>query len=208
MSTPDKRILNFQKVILRTAVKFKIPIGLVFAICKVESDFVATAMSWNPILYHKVVQPRGDEIPFEEAIGWAVRFGLMGITGHTARQMGYRKDLTGLWQPIININYGCKYLNKLLSRYTTKVEDAVAAFHTGIVRKTELGGYVNQGYVDKVMNMWKDFQPNGELAYITKENKEDEENVKQTEESSGSDSRDKGREGRSTDTEDDAAYSN
>jgi len=150
------RIKPFQDVIVRTAKKFDLPIGLIFAICKVESNFTPTAMRWEPGFYHKYIKPKKDEIPFEEAIGNAVSFGLMQIMGSTARWMGYERDLTGLWQPIINLNYGCKYLNKLRKRYE-KIEDAIAAYNAGSVRKTEEGAYINQPYVDKVLEYWKKY---------------------------------------------------
>ena len=147
---------TFLEVITRTAEKFKLPIGLVKAMCRVESDFVSTAMRWEPVFYHKYVQPLvvSGEIPFEEAIGNACSFGLMQIMGRTARLMGYTHDLTGLWQPIINLNYCCKFLAKLMKRYGGNVRHSIAAYNAGSARMRDDGGYVNQGYVDKVCNAW------------------------------------------------------
>ena len=158
MSTREETFLD---VIERTASKFKLPIGLVRAICKTESDFIPTAVRWEPAFYHKYIKPRIDHenpklnIPFEEAIGNACSFGLMQIMGSTARSMGYDGDLTGLWQPIINLNYCCKFLNKLIKRYSGNFFHAIAAYNAGSPRYQSDGSYVNQGYVDKVCRSWK-----------------------------------------------------
>lgn len=151
-----KRADLFADNIMRTATKFKIPVDLLFAICKQESNFIATAIRWEPHFYHKYVKPRAD-VPFEEAVGWACSWGLMQIMGATARYLGYKNALCGLWQPIINLDWGCKYLNKLMKRYDWNEEYATAAYNAGSVRKNEDGTYVNQTYVDKIAKWRKEF---------------------------------------------------
>jgi len=158
MSSIFDKAKPFAQVLEQTAERFNIPIGLLYGICKQESSFIATAIRWEPGFYHRYIKPRKD-IPFEEAVGQAHSFGLMQIMGSTARWMGYKKDLTGLWQPIINLNYGCKYFAKLVKKYNGNLKDAIAAYNAGSARKTgDDGDYVNQEYVDRVVIYWNKYE--------------------------------------------------
>lgn len=77
-------------------------------------------------------------------------YGPMQIMGATARELGYKeRDLRKLlW--VDGIEYGIKYLIRCADRYPA-LQDCIAAFNAGSVRRLPNGKYVNQGYVDKVM---------------------------------------------------------
>lgn len=104
---PTKDDLNapeqIQKAIDDSARKFKLPVQLVTAIIKVESNF-------NP----RAVSSEGAR-------------GLMQLMPSTARNLGVRNafDITQ------NINGGCKYLKGLLEQFDGNLELAVAAYNAG-----------------------------------------------------------------------------
>lgn len=82
--------------------------------------------------------------------------GLMQIMPSTARQVGYTgsvgsaTNLTGLYDPQTNIEYGTRYEAWQLERYHGNYADAAAAYNAGSVIKNKDGTYVNQAYVDSV----------------------------------------------------------
>lgn len=86
----------------------------------------------------------------------ATSFGYMQVIGTVAREHGHEGYLTDLCDPKIGITYGCKHLKKKLLKYGS-IEDAVAAYNAGNVRKKWNGKYDNQHYVDKVMTYYKKF---------------------------------------------------
>ncbi len=82
-------------------------------------------------------------------------FGWCQIMGQTARELGYDKPyLTELCSQEDNILYCIKYVHKLYFRYTI-LEDVIAAYNAGKARKNFEGVYVNQEYVDKVLNVYE-----------------------------------------------------
>lgn len=85
--------------------------------------------------------------------------GLMQVLLRTAREQLKNQSLTAeqLLDPIVNIDVGTKYIAYQLSRYNGNVLDAIAAYNAGSARKTASGNYVNQAYVDKVYNYYKQY---------------------------------------------------
>jgi hypothetical protein len=75
-------------------------------------------------------------------------FGLMQVMGGVARELGYRRNLLSLTDPVLAIDYGCRKLAQLKGKYNT-TDDIIAAYNAGSPRKNG-GLYVNQAYVDKV----------------------------------------------------------
>lgn len=74
-------------------------------------------------------------------------FGLMQIMGGTARAFSYTGNLLKLTDVAINIDLGCKIIEKLMKRYDD-LNDVVAAYNGGSVRKNAAGNYYNQQYVN------------------------------------------------------------
>jgi len=59
-------------------------------------------------------------------------YGLMGVTYPTAVDMGYTGSPSGLFDPEINVFYGCKYLRWLADRpHIDTLEKLIAAYNAG-----------------------------------------------------------------------------
>lgn len=89
-----------------------------------------------------------------------IHYGLMQLKLGTARMLGFKGHPKDLLQWKLNLKYGIIYLNEKLVAYRS-IHAASAAYNAGaafICRKgvnCKKGRYVNQGYVDLVMNQYK-----------------------------------------------------
>jgi len=94
-----------------------------------------------------------------------VHYGLMQLKPSTARMLGFRghpKDLLN-WKT--NLKYGVMYLDQKLKKYGSK-KAAAAAYNAGAAfpcKEThvtcDLGEFVNQHYVNKVMKQYSQIHP-------------------------------------------------
>lgn len=130
-------------VISNVAKTHAVPFGLIKAIIAAESAF-------NPRAFR-------NEPKIQDA-----SYGLMQILYKTAQWMGYSGAPEGLYDPETNIEFGTRYLKRQLIRYNGKVQDAIAAYNTGTVRKKMDGSYVNQSYVDRVLRFFNQFRARDE----------------------------------------------
>lgn len=80
-------------------------------------------------------------------------FGLAQIMGGTARWLGFTGPLPSLYKPENNLYWACKYLKFLQDKHNT-IADIIAAYNAGNAIKQN-GRYKNQGYVDKVLKLYK-----------------------------------------------------
>jgi soluble lytic murein transglycosylase-like protein len=80
--------------------------------------------------------------------------GLMQIMFSTARFLGYEGSFAGLFDPKINLVWGCTYLKQLCKEYVN-VSDQAAAYNAGSVKRKDDGSYKNQEYVDSVLGYIK-----------------------------------------------------
>lgn len=88
--------------------------------------------------------------------GQQVSWGLMQVMGGVAREYGLKERfLSILCDPSRGVRYGCLYLAACMKRSNGVMEDALAAYNAGSVRRTIHGTYVNQPYVDAVMNNYR-----------------------------------------------------
>lgn len=78
-------------------------------------------------------------------------WGLMQVMGGTARDLGYEGPLTDLLEPELGIFWGCRYFQARCSQYV-QLLDQIAAYNAGQVKRTEVGTYRNQRYVDKMID--------------------------------------------------------
>lgn len=79
-------------------------------------------------------------------------FGLMQIMGGTARWLGYPGPLTALCDPEVGMHWGMRFFKQLAGQYI-KLDDQIAAYNAGSVRRNPDGEYKNQVYVDKVLEV-------------------------------------------------------
>lgn len=90
----------------------------------------------------------------------ATSWGLMQVMGTVARELGHNRMLTELVRPATNIRLGCRQIVKLLDRYQD-IAMTISAYNAGSARKDENGQFMNQGYVDKVLDNMKTIENNG-----------------------------------------------
>lgn len=83
-------------------------------------------------------------------------FGLMQVMGAVAREDGYDRELVELAvRPELALEISVKHLKNFIRKYGN-IEDAVAAYNAGSVRKNIDGSYVNRDYVDQVMSYYRE----------------------------------------------------
>jgi soluble lytic murein transglycosylase-like protein len=76
-------------------------------------------------------------------------WGLMQVMGFLARDLGFSGNIPMLVVPEINVFYGTLFLTKLLKKYNNE-ELAILSYNAGSPIKNSSGGFINQGYLDKV----------------------------------------------------------
>jgi hypothetical protein len=87
----------------------------------------------------------------------AQSYGLCQVMGSVARELQFSAPLADLFGIEANLKYGAMKLHECLERYPMWW-DAAAAYNAGSVRKTRMGLYVNQKYVDRVKSYIKHFE--------------------------------------------------
>lgn len=86
-----------------------------------------------------------------ETVQQRTSFGLMQPMGGTARWLGFSGHLAELYQPSVNIHFGCRLFAKKLLKYGNYL-DALAAYNAGSPILIN-GKYTNQEYVDGVLRL-------------------------------------------------------
>lgn len=90
-----------------------------------------------------------------ETVQQKTSWGLMQIMGAVARELGHSGHLVELCNPKLNLKYGVKKLTNLAARYSD-MRDIISAYNAGSPKKKEDGTYINQGYVDKVIEKYNE----------------------------------------------------
>jgi hypothetical protein len=83
-------------------------------------------------------------------------WGLMQIMGGTARDLGFSGWVPDLCKPEIGVMWGCEYFEKRCMDYLD-LNDQLAAYNAGSVKRKSNGSYINQEYVDKVLSLFHAF---------------------------------------------------
>ena len=81
-------------------------------------------------------------------------WGLMQVMGATARELGFDEDMPRLTNASVGLRYGCLYLKKCMVRYPNEKSAAIAAYNAGSARQRDDGEYINQSYVDKILERY------------------------------------------------------
>jgi len=120
------------------AVQYNVPVALILAHIKQESNF-------DPKAYRA-----------EPAINDA-SYGLMQVLLKTAKMFVPTATVDQMYDATFNINVGTVYIAKNLNRYDGNIQDAIAAYNAGSAIKNADGKYTSskgntivQSYVDKV----------------------------------------------------------
>jgi hypothetical protein len=127
---------------------------LITAICMVESGGNPWAVRHEPGYQWCVPGAKRPLTCPEATEGFLQRtsWGLGQIMGATARDLGFDGWLTELLDPALNMIWVCSFIERLAARLYGHREDVISAYNAGSPRKTPGGQYVNQAYVDKVLD--------------------------------------------------------
>ena len=149
-------------LIVSTARGVQAPPELVLGIIEAESGGDPHATRINATYPYTMMQakrPAGCSVDMERMCQ-KTAWGLMQVMGATARELGFDGWLSELVDPETNIRLGVKFLGRKMSQYFERdgIEGVVAAYNGGAPRRRPDGKFVNQGYVDKVMEAAKRFE--------------------------------------------------
>jgi len=129
-------------------------VDLVLAIIKIESDFNPKAARFEKQYtyyckdeeFSKIQRITLDTERAFQKTSW----GPMQIMGGTARWVGYCGWLPDLCNPLVGVIWGLTYFKKVCMLHIY-VNDQIACYNAGSVRKNTDGTYTNQDYVNKVI---------------------------------------------------------
>jgi len=126
---------QYDSIIAKYSLLFKVPYALIKATIHAESSFLPTAYRAEPKIND-------------------ASYGLMQVLAATASWMAGREvSPSELYDPDLNIQLGTKYLAYQQKRYSS-MSDVVAAYNAGSVRRKSDGTYINQAYVDRVITLY------------------------------------------------------
>ena len=147
---------EIRDIILTKANKYNLYPDLVEAHVMTESSGKVDATRYEPAFYKTYIVKLGIKNQ-TEATGRATSWGLLQIMGQVARELGYQGSWTGLCDPMVNLEYGCKKLSKCYQRYHPELDKGIAAYNSGsaiVVFKEGVETLRNQEYVDRVHKFW------------------------------------------------------
>jgi len=150
--------IMFDMAILKWANEFELEPELIKAVMAVESAYQADAIRYEPNFrwidtttvdkYAKKFNITYDT----ELILSKCSLGLMQTMGSVLRELGHEGHLLDVIRtPAISIKFGAKKLSELTDLYGD-MKDVIASYNAGSPRKLSGGIYVNQEYVNKVLN--------------------------------------------------------
>lgn len=154
MTMDHDELMTFIKA---AAARRSLPWELVYAICQVESSLNPAATRHEP-RYRWLVGDNETMSPTERQ-GQMTSWGLMQVMGAVARELGHIGPFEDLLHPPTGLFYGCLHLRRFRAKYDLW-PDVIAAYNAGSPRRVagQIGPYVNQSYVDKVLRVWNNLE--------------------------------------------------
>ena len=146
---------NVVEIIQRYSKLFIADEILVQAIIKKETNWVPCRTRYEPgwrYFYNPAKYAQHLFITIDtEKVLQAQSWGLMQIMGSVARELGFDDYMPKLIEPENGLMFGIKKLSQLSFKYDD-IRDVISAYNAGEPKK--IGGlrYINQEYVDDVMN--------------------------------------------------------
>lgn len=142
---------KYRSIIEGVAVEHKLSPFLIRAICIKESALDTYAIRYepgwrwwlNPISWAKRVATTTKTERVAQSISW----GLMQIMGTVSRERGFTGDMPQLCTPATGVEFGCKHIVYLFSRYDD-MNKVLSAYNTGRPNTT-----VGRAYADHVLTI-------------------------------------------------------
>lgn len=149
------------KIIELIAPTYNLDPVLIQAIIATESSFNVNAMRYEPLFKYLENPPAhasrlGTTIETESTLQ-RFSYGLSQVMGSVLREHGFLEPLPTALEPHINIQFGCRHFSSFVKKYGS-IEDAISSYNQGSPRKSPTGEYLNQKYVEKVLNFYKNFK--------------------------------------------------
>jgi hypothetical protein len=119
-ATPDQDAL-----IVAMAESYQLPVVIVRGMVTHESiGGIPVAVRFEPDFYDRYLKGKTPDYRPHTACSWeterigrATSWGLMQVMGETARVVGFRGWFPELCRPEIGLEWGCRYLRRLVDRY-------------------------------------------------------------------------------------------
>jgi len=148
------KVTDYRPLIEKYAKKHGIPPEIVYGVCVTESTLNHNAFRYEPD-YRWTVDPKAVKPPLcstlSEEMLQKTSLGIMQVMGATFREQGFTGWLPEVFGNVhLQFEHGCRYLAKQIRRFGS-VEDGIAAYNAGRPVRVAGGRYVNQEYVDKVL---------------------------------------------------------
>lgn len=144
-------------LIKAAATRRSLPWELVYAICQIESSLNPAATRHEP--HYRWLVGDNEAMSPTERQDQMTSWGLMQVMGAVARELGHQGPLSDLLNPPTGLFYGCLHLRRFRAKYDLW-PDVIAAYNAGSPRRIagQIGPYVNQSYVDKVLHAWNSLE--------------------------------------------------
>lgn len=157
---------DFNDLVNAAAKKYNVDPAIIKGVIAQESNFIKTAYRFEPYLSPKTGKPRSFLAPSADfPNGGGASLGLMQVLVSTARAMGFKGPMEGLYDPATAIDYGTRFLSNLIYQYTKQgkpLDNALSAYNGGSSGDVAaFGPFSNQAYVDNVNNYISYFQTAG-----------------------------------------------
>lgn len=146
------------------ATKHNLDYKLMAAICQKESSGNTWAMKYEPgqsihiTPDYKSLAKSLNISSDTERICQMCSWGLPQVMGWIARKLGFNGHLTSLCYPENVLEYQAQLITELCTRFTV-IDDVIAAYNMGSVKRDVNGVLVNQSYVDDVKNFMSQILP-------------------------------------------------
>lgn len=138
------------QIIKQTSLSHNIPYSLLLAICEVESNGNTTAFNPNDggtnnhaFGAFQLLRTTAEQIMEKEDPGCLINY-----TQKKNKEKISKNCI--LFDPKKNTELAASYLNHLLRKYNGVLEEAIAAYNLGHVKRLKTGLFVNEKYVSKV----------------------------------------------------------
>lgn len=132
---------------------------LICSIIDTESSFNPYAIRYEPRSMRTVAAKACAKVnrisEDTEEMAQHFSWGMGQILGSTARWLGFRDLLSSLCDAKTGIFWCCEAFEKLGAPYK-EMDDKIAAYNMGSLQQKPDGTIVNQKYVDRVLNFYKE----------------------------------------------------